>query len=304
MLHEVFYWLLSMSISAVITGIFVLLVRNIKKIPKRITVILWLVPFIRMAIPVGLNGNHNLMSLISKITTRSIKVYQPTNHVSVSMMNMTTLADSYFPVTYGSVVLEKIFSISSIIWITVFIAIVLILAIIYFSTLHEMKDSVHMRDNIYFSTKITSPAVYEIIRPKIILPESYSDKDIELILLHERTHIKRRDNLWRVIAVLITAVHWFNPFAWIFLKMFLNDLELSCDECVIAKSGDDRIKEYAYQLVENKRSSNIFASAFSGGRTRKRIENILSFKKMTYFSATVFVLFITALLYVLLTNPR
>ena len=132
MLHEVFYWLLSMSISAVITGIFVLLVRNIKKIPKRITIILWLVPFIRMAIPVGLNGNHNLMSLISKITTRSIKVYQPTNHVSVSMMNMTTLADSYFPVTYGSVVLEKIFSISSIIWITVFIAIVLILAIIYF----------------------------------------------------------------------------------------------------------------------------------------------------------------------------
>lgn len=304
MLHEVFYWLLSMSISAVITGIFVLLVRNIKKIPKRITVILWLVPFIRMAIPVGFNGNHNLMSLISKITTRSIKVYQPTNHVSVSMMNMTTLADSYFPVTYGSVVLEKIFSISSIIWITVFIAIVLILAIIYFSTLHEMKDSVHMRDNIYFSTKITSPAVYGIIRPKIILPESYSDKDIELILLHERTHIKRRDNLWRVIAVLITAVHWFNPFAWIFLKMFLNDLELSCDECVIAKSGDDRIKEYAYQLVENKRSSNIFASAFSGGRTQKRIENILSFKKMTYFSATVFVLFITALLYVLLTNPR
>ena len=304
MLGEVFYWVFNMSIAAAITGVIVMLVRLIKKIPRRFTVFLWVIPFFRMTIPLGLNSPYSLMSLLSRITTKTIVVYQPADDVSFSMMNYVMAADSYFPITYKVNILEKIFNITSVIWVIVFLAITLMLAVIYFTTLHEMKDARHLCDNIYLSDKITSPAVYGIIKPRIILPTSYEGKDIEFILLHEKMHICRADNLWRLLAFLAVSAHWFNPLCLVFLRLFLTDLELSCDECVLVKLGENRSKEYARSLLESKESANAFTSAFGGAKIRKRIENILSFKKITWISLIVFLTLLTAIFYVLLTNAK
>ena len=40
---------------------------------------------------------------------------------------------------------------------------------------------------------------------------NYPMKDIELVLMHEGTHIVRRDNLGKKLALLIVLVNWFNP---------------------------------------------------------------------------------------------
>lgn len=302
MLQEIFYWVFNMSITASITGVLIMLVRTIKKIPRRLAVFLWLIPYFRMTIPVGLNSPHSLMSLLSRIATKTVVVYQPTEDVTFSMMNSVMAADSYFPITYKVNILEKVFGVASVLWIIVLFAILLTLAVIYFTTLYEMKDAAPLRDHIYLSDKIISPAVYGIIKPRIILPMSYKDMDIELIVLHEEMHIRRADNLWRMLAFLIAAAHWFNPLCWVFLKLFLEDLELSCDERVLVKLGDHRAKEYARSLLESGQSVTIFASAFGGAKIRTRIENILSFKKMTWFSLTVFLALIVTIFYVLLTN--
>lgn len=302
MLQEIFYWIFNMSITSAVTGLFIVLIRLIKKLPKRLTVFLWLIPFFRMTVPFGLNSRYSFMSLLSQITTKTVTVYQPAEEVAFSMTNCVMAAESYFPITYKVNLLERVFGAASVIWIIVFLSILLMLTVVYFTTLREIKDAVLLRDNIYFSDKIISPAVYGIIKPKIILPLSYKDKDIGLIVLHEKAHIRRADNLWRVLAYIIVAAHWFNPLCWIFLKLFLADLELSCDERVLVKIGDDRAKEYALSLLESKQSATVFASAFGGAKIRTRIENILSFRKMTWFSLTVFVAMILAVFYVLLTN--
>ena len=302
MLQEVFYWIFNMSITAALTGILVMLVRMIKKIPRRIMVFLWLVPFLRMTVPLGLNSPYSLMTLISKITTKTIVVFQPTEDISFSMMNSVMAANTYFPITYKVNILDVIFGVASVIWIIVSLAILLMLIIIYFTTIHEIKDSTHLKDNVYFSEKVTSPAVYGIIRPRIILPLSYKDKDIELIIQHEKTHIRGLDNLWRMIAFMVVAVHWFNPLAWMFLRALLADLELSCDERVLVKLGVDRSKEYATALLECRQGPTVFASAFGGARIRTRIENVLSFRKLTWISLVAFVALIGIIFYVLLTN--
>ena len=302
MLQEVFYWTFNMSITATITGALIMLVRLIKKIPRRMTVFLWLIPFLRMAIPWGLNSPYSLMSLVSKLITKTIIVYQPTDDVAFSMMNCVMAADTYFPITYKVSILEDIFRIASVIWIVVLLAIFLVLGITYFTTLHGIKDSAHLRDNIYLSDKIVFPAVYGIIKPKIILPATYKDRDVAFVILHEKTHVRRLDNLWRMLALVIVSVHWFNPLCWLFLKWFLEDLELSCDECVLAKIGVDRAKDYASSLLENRKVTTIFASAFGGAKMRTRIENILSFKKWTWFSVVAFVTLLGTIFYVLLTN--
>ena len=302
MLQEIFYWVFNMSITASLTGVITMLLRLIKKVPRRFTVFLWLVPFLRMAVPIGFSSPYSIMSLLSGITTKTVVVYEPVRNMEFSMMNSVMAADSYFPITYKVNILEDVFKIASVIWVTVFCAIVITLLVLYFTTLREMRDAICLRDNIYMSEKLLSPAVYGIIKPKIILPESYRNRDCELILLHEKTHIRSADNLWRVLGFLIVAVHWFNPLCWIFLKLLLADIEFSCDERVIARAGGNRAKEYALCLLESSRGASFFASAFGGARVRTRIENILSFRKMTWFSLAIFTVFIAVIAYVLLTN--
>lgn len=302
MLREVFYWIFNMSITAAVTGSLVMAVRSVKRIPRRLAVFLWLIPFFRMTVPLGLNSRYSLMSLLSQVTTKTVVVYQPTADTAFSMTNCVMAANSYFPITYKENMLEKVFGIASVIWIIVFAAIVLTLAAIYVSTLREIKDATRLRDNIYLSDKIISPAVYGIRKPRIVLPVSYQDRDMELIILHEKTHIRRADNLWRMLAFVIVAAHWFDPLCWVFLRLFLADLELACDECVLVTIGDERAKEYAMSLLESKRSATVFVSAFGGAKIRTRIEHILSFRKMTWFSLTASVALIAAISYVLLTN--
>lgn len=302
MLQEVFYWVFNMSITATVTGVLILLIRLIKKFPRRITVFLWIIPFLRMTIPFGLSSPYSLMSLISKFTTKTIVVYQPTEDLLFSMMNSVMAADTYFPITYKVTLLENVFGVASVIWIIISSAVLLMLIATYFSTLYELRDSTRLNDGIYLSKKVLSPAVYGIVKPKIILPESYKDRDYSIVALHEKTHIRCLDNLWRIIAFVIVAVHWFNPFCWFFLKMFLTDIELSCDERVVSKLGADRAKDYATALLENRQETTVFASAFGGAKIRTRIENILSFKEMTWFSLVVFIILISVIFYVLLTN--
>lgn len=302
MLQEVFYWIFNMSITAAFTGLLVMLVRQVKRIPRRLAAFLWIIPFLRMTVPLGLDSPYSLMTLLSKVTTKSIVVFQPTEDLSFSMMNSVMAANSYFPITYKVNLLESIFRVASVIWAIVALAILLMLTAVYFTTLHEIKDSTRLRENIFLSEKVTSAAVYGFLRPRIVLPSPCQEKHAELVIQHEQAHIRGLDNLWRMLAFLAAAVHWFNPFSWIFLKAFLADLELSCDERVLVKLGADRAKEYASALLDCKQGAAVFASAFGGASIRTRIENILSFRKLTWFSLAVFSALISVICYVLLTN--
>ena len=200
MRHEVFYWVFNMSVTAALTGMLVLLVRQIKAIPRRLTVSLWLIPFLRMALPFGLGSRYSLMALLSRIATKTVVVYQPAEGPTVSMVNMVQAADSYFPVTYKVNLWEKLFDLGAVVWSVVALALLLMLAAIYATTLREVRDATRLRDNIYLSDKVTTAAVYGILRPRIVLPAAYRDREIELVLLHETTHIRRGDNLWRALA--------------------------------------------------------------------------------------------------------
>ena len=92
MLGEICYWILNMSIIASFMGLIILLIRRIKFIPHRVTVFLWLIPFIRMTVPFGINSPYSLMSLISKFTTRTVTVFQPADDLAFSFTN-SVMAD-------------------------------------------------------------------------------------------------------------------------------------------------------------------------------------------------------------------
>ena len=302
MLAEVFYWIVNMSILAGFTGLIVAMLRKIPRIPRFAVYLLWLLPLIRFWIPFGPVSQWSLLGLISRFTTRTVMIWNEPGVPEFSMSNSIQAADSYFPILYKSDTLEDVFAVGSVIWVVIAAAAILTSIFLYAVTKRELRDARHLRGNIWQSGKITAPAVYGIFRAKIIIPDFVTEQDLPYILAHEKVHIRRRDNLWRVIAIITACVHWFNPLSWIFLKWFFTDMELACDSKALRVLGEDRAKAYASALLACAAGKSVFASAFGGARTRVRIENILSYKKLTVLSTLAFGALIAAVAFVLITN--
>lgn len=299
---DLFYWLFNMSIVGAVTGLAVVLIRLIKRIPRRWIVLLWAIPFLRFLIPLGVGGKYSLMSLLSRFATKTVVVYEG-DLTEYTATNVIQAAKNYFPITFKVDLLADVFRYAALVWIIVAAALILAMGILYAVTLSELRDAEQLRGSIYCSPKITTPAVYGILRPRIILPESCRDlEELDLIVLHERRHIRRLDNLWRILAFLTAAIHWFNPAAWLFLKLYLADAELACDESVLSRLPAGEHKRYAHALLNAREGKAVFASAFGGAKVRTRIERILSYKKMTVASGIAFAALIGAIAYFLLTN--
>ena len=295
---DVFYWLFNMSITAAICGVPVLILRAFKRLPRRVLMLLWFIPFIRMCIPIGISGKYGLMTLLSKITTKTVTVYKPL----LSTMNHVQAAESYYPITYKVNVVGALFHWAAVVWLTVAAALIIAFLIIYFGTLRELGGARQLRDNIFVSDKVKTPAVYGILRPRIILPCEYDESTLHFILLHENAHIRRGDNFWRVLALILTCVHWFNTLCWLFLKKLYSDIELACDETVLKSCDDEQKKQYAHVLVSSVEKTNVFASSLGGASVRLRIKNILCYKRLTVMSAIGALALIVAMAYILLTN--
>lgn len=297
---EVFYWVLNMSIGASMTGIILMVFRKIKRLPKRLVFLLWAIPFLRMWVPVGIGSEYGLMGFLSKLGMKTVVVYE--GKETLSSMNAVGMAESYFPITYKVNVLESVFHTASVVWLAGCAAFLGILIFLYIVSKKELRRTLYWRDDIWLFEMTESPRVYGIFRPRILLPAGYKEKDITYILAHEKVHIRRGDNLWRLLGFITACVHWFNPFSWIFLKLFLEDMEFSCDERVLKDLDEKERKAYAEALVDCARDVSAFASAFGGAGIRGRISRILSYKKISVFAAVCFALLGLGIAYTLLTN--
>ena len=299
---EVFYWVFNMSIAATICMLPILLIRCVRSIPRRVFVWLWIIPFLRLCLPVGLSSPYSLMTLISHFTTRTVTVYEMGSSTNLTMTNYVMGANQYFPITYKVRLLENLFNTVSIIWFIIVVAALLAMIGIYGITGRQVKSAKNVRNNIYMSNQIESPGVYGVFKAKILLPEAYPEEALPYVLMHEQAHVQRKDNLVRLLAFVIVCVHWFNPFAWLMLKLLYSDMELACDETVLAKCNEAQHKEYARALLCAVERTYVFSASFGGAKIRMRIENILSYKKISVFAAIAFSLLILASACVLLTN--
>jgi len=303
MAGEIFYWVLNVSILGAAAGIIVLLLRRIRALPRFGVYMLWALPLIRLWMPVGLANKYSLLNFISQYGTRTVVVWEPRPGLpEFTMTNSLQAATQYFPIEYKTDLLKDIFNVAGMAWVIIAAAAILCSILLYILTKSVLKGAEHIKENIYRSDKVLSPAVYGIIKAKIILPADIADTDIEYVLAHERTHIRRFDNLWRVVAVLTACIHWFNPLAWAFLKCFLTDMELACDAGVLKRLSGDARKEYSLALLSCSSGKTYYASAFGGSKTRLRIENILSYKRLTLLSGMCFAALFIIIAVTLITN--
>ena len=146
------------------------------------------------------------------------------------------------------------------------------------------------RENIYLLEGIASPFVAGVIRPRIYLPYGLGEKEQTYILLHEQTHIRRGDPLFRVLGYVALTLHWFNPFVWVAFFLSGRDMEMSCDELVLRRLGTQIRCDYSDSLLlmaQGKGAIGFTPLAFGEGDTGKRVKNVLNYKKTTLQVVTI-----------------
>jgi len=98
------------------------------------------------------------------------------------------------------------------------------------------------------------PAVLGVLRPRIALPcdfeSAFDARERRLMLLHEQVHLRRRDNLWNLLASALLVLHWFNPIAWWAARCLRADQELACDAAVLRRESPDALAAYAGALLK------------------------------------------------------
>ncbi|MHC4461936.1 MAG: M56 family metallopeptidase [Planctomycetota bacterium] len=106
------------------------------------------------------------------------------------------------------------------------------------------------------SRKVTSPAVFGLFRPVLLLPEEniagFSRKDFEHVLLHELAHLKRGDLWVHSVYMVLQIIYWFNPLLW-FVRRQLQHLRELCCDATVAGILRERIVDYRETVVETAR---------------------------------------------------
>ena len=119
-------------------------------------------------------------------------------------------------------------------WLFGIAALFLYSAVSYWRLRRKVCEAVILRDNIYQSENVCSPFVLGLIRPKIYLPYHMDSREMDYVIAHEQTHIRRRDHWWKPLGFLLLTIHWFNPLMWLSYILLCRDIELACDEKVIS----------------------------------------------------------------------
>ena len=134
--------------------------------------------------------------------------------------------------------------------------------------------------------KITSPMLIGLRHPMILLPVSdIADTDLQLILIHELTHLKRKDLWVKMLALAAETLHWFNPFAHLLGKDVSTWGELSCDEVLASAMSHEERKAYGEAILNTLDICSGIKTAFcsslceSGKHIERRLMRMLNIKK-------------------------
>ena len=282
---ELFLIILNMSFTGAFVITAICLARlPLKKAPKAISYCLWSVAGFRLISPLSFESIFSLMPIKPQPIPMDITM-QPIPRIDSGIPFMNNAVSGILPAAtphYSANPLQMWAAIGACVWF-IGVIVMLIYSIVSIILLKRgLRGAAHLRENIYESAGLKTPFVIGLYRLKIYIPAGLSDGELNYILLHEQTHIKRRDHIVKLFAYLVLCLHWFNPFVWAAFLLMGADMEMSCDERVIKELGGDIKNDYTMSLVRiaaGRRILNGSPLAFGEGGMKERVKRVLNFKK-------------------------
>lgn len=306
MSDKIFIDIVNMSLVGSFAIIITMIARLcLKKAPKIFSYALWAVAFSRLIIPFSFESFFSILPFnATPLSTDMLYIETPYVETGVKAIDnvlnpivSSAVLDNTFNVYQATIFVGKVIWYSGVL-------ILLIYSIVSYIRIKRVLDSsVHLRDNIFISEKIKIPFVAGFFNANIYLPKNF-DNTQEYIILHEQTHIRRRDNILKIFAYAVLVLHWFNPLVWIAFRLFVADMEMSCDESVIRKANTDIRKEYSQSLLNLSIQKQTVGTpiAFSEGNPKERIKNIMNIKKTIGIVGVVSVILIAVIAICLIPN--
>lgn len=154
----------------------------------------------------------------------------------------------------------------------------------YIRMKRRLAECLPGEEGVCYVDGIRTPMVFGILRPQIYLPVEMNPEFYDCVLQHERIHLRRLDYLWKILAYLISIVHWVNPVVWLAYYLLCCDMEKACDEAVTEHLEREDRQEYAEALLAmstDTTARRVFAApvCFDEGDIKGRIRHVLKCRK-------------------------
>lgn len=222
------------------------------------------------------------------------------------------VSSSVIQLDYGALPLNHILNVMGIIWLCGIGFFGLVRGMRYYFSLHKMERWSYPADNeemqeLYFRIcrkkhiknpprllvweGLTSPMLAGLWNPGLYVPEkAFSLEDLEFIFSHELSHYMRHDLWYKMLMLVVTTIHWFNPALYWMEREAEKDVENLCDGKMAAHyTMKDRMK-YGELLLKIAASQNHIPYMSVGFSDGKRVfkDRILYMKNLRKLKEKVF----------------
>jgi bla regulator protein blaR1 len=125
------------------------------------------------------------------------------------------------------------------------------------------------------SAAVSSPIAMGIMGRTVIVPADFrhrfDETEQRLALSHETAHHARGDLLINLAALVVLALHWFNPLAHLAHRAFRLDQEAACDALVLAGSSAEERHAYGTALFKSATGAMPLAVCAMGTATQLKL---------------------------------
>jgi TonB family protein len=149
--------------------------------------------------------------------------------------------------------------------------------------------------------RLQVPVTMSVHRPVVILPASWRSwppDTLDAVLIHELSHVSRRDALTQQLALALRAAFWPSPLGWWLRRRVATLAEEASDEAALARGVEPT--QYADILlgfliaVRSRRDSEWHLAMARGDGVERRVVHVLEWKRSRPMSSRATVLLAAA----------
>ncbi len=138
----------------------------------------------------------------------------------------------------------------------------------------KMKNKVCVR----VTDCIDAPMMSGVFRSTMWLPNNVlSEKEFRYILMHELTHLKRRDLWYKWFALFVSSIHWFNPLVHLVVRQINEECEISCDLVVTSNMDKEEKNGYMSTILNFISLNNVKEQIFTTAMAKDKDQIIRRF---------------------------
>ncbi|MBQ8982896.1 MAG: M56 family metallopeptidase [Lachnospiraceae bacterium] len=179
---------------------------------------------------------------------------------------------------------HKLFKTLAVVWIIGMAGMLVYMLLSYIWIKYKVRICIPLEHEkgVFESDGAETPFILGLFRPVIYLSPGLTSEEQDMVLAHERAHIRHWDHIWKLLGFVLLSVYWFQPLLWTAYLLFCRDIEYACDERVIRGMEPEAVKQYSRTLLVCGAESRRIAAcplAFGEKQVRGRIKAILNYKK-------------------------